>query len=93
MSRRKDLFVDPLSVEPKPAQESKTVTQQVTPPEEPRANKRPGAPSVRATFVIDPDVLERFKRYCFKHKLTQRAGIEQAMTMLTAGEELPERGE
>lgn len=71
MSRRKDLFVDPLSVEPK--------------------RKKP--PAVRATFVIDPDVLERFKRYCFKHKLTQRAGIEQAMTMLTAGEELPERGE
>jgi len=93
MSRRKDLFVDPLSIEPKSAQEPKTVTKQVTPPEESKSSKRPGAPAARATFVIDPDVLERFKRYCFKHKLTQRAGIEQAMTMLAASEELPERGE
>ena len=48
-------------------------------PADPKPKKEPDP---RATFVVDRDLLERFKDYCYTQRISQSAGINEAIRML-----------
>lgn len=86
MARKNDspLFEDVFEkTQPAAAEEPKPADPEETQPAAPEIEKDPE--SVRATFMIDSELLDRFKDYCYTRRITQSAGLTEAITNLLIG--------